>query len=125
LPARLAAVCVDRKPPAIDGSRTVCQPHPLDVGHVNLRPSICWPGSLSSRLSDFDDQSEAQLVAQLKLQAAEASHADDLATVFGVSTQCNCVTRNRGDVGFDVFGRRRFPWWVASFSCCSPMARED
>ena len=31
-------------------------------------------------LKDLDDQSEAELVALLKLQAAEASHADDLAT---------------------------------------------
>ena len=31
-------------------------------------------------LKDLDEQSEAQLVALLKLQAAEASHSDDLAT---------------------------------------------
>lgn len=39
----------------LNGRRTLGQPHLLDVGHVNLRPSFCWPGEgLSNRLSDFD-----------------------------------------------------------------------
>lgn len=52
--------------------RTLGSPHPLDVGHVNLRPRFVGQEGLSNRLSDFDLNQFLQLTeADIKAIGAQ------------------------------------------------------